>query len=128
LLPKNVRDDFKIRKAEPLYLIPNVNEPPCLEIRTQALWDEFCAALLEKVSGRLKKDLFRFVQTQHARVAPDGQGRIVIPEKQRSTCALDGDVFVVDMRKHIEVWSRRHIDTKYPDMIKAYRELSDDLF
>ena len=128
LLPKDFRDDFKIRKAEPLYLFPNITEPPYLEIRTQGLWDGYLAALLATFSGSDKKDMYRFVKTKYVRVAPDGQGRIVIPEKLRAICALDDEVLFVNMKKHIEVWNRKHIDTKDIAMSKAFRERSDELF
>ena len=128
LLPKDIRDHFEIRKSESLYLIPSSNETPCLEIRTQALWDQFNETLLEQTSGPQKKRLVRFVSTQHARIVPDGQGRIVIPEKLRSVCELEDTVAVVNMAKYIEVWCKKHIDAEYPEMMKAYRELSDNLF
>ena len=128
LLPREIRDAFKIKKANVLYLIPNLSEPPYLEIRTESQWRKYCDTLRQQESSEKKKDSFRYAMMLKERVTVDGGGRIVIPTRIRDKCGLDGSVAVVNMDIYIEVWSQKHMEQKYNDMIRAFREANDRAF
>ena len=128
LLPMEIRTRFNISKDDPLYMVANINDPPRLEIRTAAHWEAYCQKLLDRESGPQKLDMFRYVTTHHAKVMPDDQGRIVIPPWHRDKCELDSTVAVLNMAVYIEVWCEKHMETKYDDMVKAYKDISDFLF
>jgi DNA-binding transcriptional regulator/RsmH inhibitor MraZ len=62
------------------------------------------------------------------KVTVDGQGRIVVSQRIRELCKLDGTVAVINMRSYAEVWNKNHMEQKYADMIKAYKEINNRLF
>ena len=45
-----------------LHLLPNIDEPPFLEIRTTEQWNEYQQRFLSQAPGELKRDFVRFVQ------------------------------------------------------------------
>jgi DNA-binding transcriptional regulator/RsmH inhibitor MraZ len=128
LLPKEVRQAFKIKKGDVLYLVPNLSDPPYLEIRTATQWDEYRQSLRRGTSGEQKKDTYRYAMMIKETALVDGQGRFMIPSRVRETCRLDGIVAVVDMDVYIEVWRKSHMEKKYADMVRAFKETNDRLF
>ena len=128
LLPKEVREAFEIKKGDTLYLVPNLSDPPYLEIRTVSQWEEYRQALRSGTSGEQKKDTYRYAMMIKETAVVDGQGRFMIPGRIRETCRLDGTVVVVDMDIYIEVWRKSHMERKYEDMIRAFKETNDRLF
>lgn len=128
LLPKEVRDAFKIKKGDALYLIPNMADPPYLEIRTAKQWQEYLEGLRREVSGAQKKDTFRYAMMIKESALVDGQGRFMIPNRIRDACRLNGTVAVIDMGAYVEVWCKEHVERKYADMIRAFKEINDRMF
>jgi division/cell wall cluster transcriptional repressor MraZ len=128
LLPLDIRQQFKVRRSDILYLIPNTSDPEYLEIRTISQWQSYQQKLLEQEPNVQKKDFLRYTMMLHERVAIDGQGRVVISERLRKLCKLDGTVAVINMQTYVEVWNTAHMERRYADLVRAYRELSDRLF
>ncbi len=128
LLPKEVREAFEIKKGDTLYLVPNLSDPPYLEIRTASQWEEYRQTLRSGTPGEQKKDTYRYAMMIKETAVVDGQGRFMIPGRIRETCRLDGTVAVVDMDIYIEVWHKSHMERKYEDMIRAFKETNDRLF
>jgi division/cell wall cluster transcriptional repressor MraZ len=128
LLPKELREAFKIKKGDVLYLVPNLSDPPYLEIRTAPQWKEYRQSLRSGASGEHKKDTYRYAMMIKETAVVDGQGRFMIPGRIRETCRLEGDVAVVDMDIYIEVWRKSHVEKKYQDMVRAFKETNDRLF
>ena len=128
LLPKEVRDAFGIKKGDVLYLMPNLSDPPYLEIRTADQWEEYRQTLRSGASGEHKKDTYRYAMMIKETAVVDGQGRFMVPGRIRETCRLEGMVAVVDMDIYIEVWRKSHMERKYEDMIRAFKETNDRLF
>jgi MraZ protein len=125
VLPKDVRDAFKIKKGDTLVLVPNLSDPAYLEIRTTEQWAHYRETLAQEESSEKKKDSIRYAKMFKAEVAVDGQGRILIPQQLREACQLDGTVAVIDMELYIEVWCKANVERKYNDMINAFRETSN---
>lgn len=128
LLPKDVREAYDIQKTDTLYLIPNLSEPAYLEIRTESQWGDYCRTLREQDAGEKKKDSYRYAMMFRETASVDGQGRIVLSQRLRDTCGLNGDVAVIDMDVCIEVWSRGNMEQKYTDMIKAFKDANQKMF
>jgi len=128
LLPKDIRDMFKIKKGDNLYLIPNMSTPEYLELRTEAQWQAYQDDLLRQESNVQKKDFLRYAMMFHERVTVDGQGRIVMSQRIRELCKLEDTVAVINMRSMAEVWNLNHMEQKYPDMVRAYKEINNRLF
>jgi division/cell wall cluster transcriptional repressor MraZ len=128
LLPKEVRDGLDIKQGDVLFLIPNLADPPYLEIRTAQQWERYRKSLRRESSGEQKKDTFRYAMMIKETAIVDGQGRFMIPNRIRETCHLDGTVAVVDMDIYVEVWCKAHMAKKYADMVRAFKETNDRMF
>ena len=128
LLPKDVRDQFKIRKGQTLHLVPNLAAPAFLEVRTPDQWEHYRTTLMQQLSGEQKKDAVRMAMLMAETVTVDGQGRIVLPQRVRDACKLEGQVAVINMHLHLEVWCKAHVDQRYNDMIRAFKETNDRMF
>ncbi|UCG51231.1 MAG: hypothetical protein JSW58_13695 [Candidatus Latescibacterota bacterium] len=128
LLPKDIRGHFRIKKAEVLHLVPNLSGPSYLEIRSASQWKKYCESLRQQESGEKKKDSFRYAMMLQETATVDGQGRILIPQRIRETCKFGETVAIVNMDVYIEVWAKEHMDQKYADMVRAFKELNDRMF
>ncbi|MDH3214729.1 MAG: hypothetical protein OEN01_00385 [Candidatus Krumholzibacteria bacterium] len=128
LLPKDIRHAFKIKKGDPLYLVPNLSDPQYLEIRTAKQWGDYCESLRRETSGEQKKDTFRYAMMSKEQSTVDGQGRILIPQGIRDSCKLDGSVAVINMDQYTEVWCQEHVERKYADMVRAFKATNDRIF
>src|SRR5678810_1127311 len=66
-LSRQIRDQLKLKKGERLHLLPNIEEPPYLEVRTAAQWEDyeqrFLAQALALFELELVTDLPRQLQT-----------------------------------------------------------------
>jgi MraZ protein len=128
LLPKDVRESFKIVKGKNLYLIPNLSAPEFLEVRTESQWKAYQDEFAKQESNDMKKDFLRFAMMSQEKVTVDGQGRFVLSQRIRKLCKLEGTVAVINMGTYIEVWNQQHMEQKYSDMVRAYREINTKLF
>ena len=128
LLPKDVRQTFKIKKGDTLYMVPNLADPPYLEIRTARQWEDYRRSLRDEEAGEKKKDSFRYAMMLSGKGVVDGQGRVLIPQRMRETCKLDGTVAVINMDLYTEVWCRENVEKKYADMLRAFKETNDRMF
>jgi MraZ protein len=128
LLPLEIRKQFKIRKGDHLYLIPNLSEPEYLEIRTEAQWQSYQEEFSQQDSNQQKKDFLRYAMMFQERVTVDGQGRFIIPQRIRDLCKLEDTVAVINMRSYAEVWNKTHVERKYADMVRAFKDMNDRLF
>ncbi len=128
LLPLEIRQQFKIRKGDRLYLIPNLSDPEYLEIRTESQWQSYQDDLSKQESNDRKKDFIRYAMMFQERVTVDGQGRFIVPQRIRDLCKLEDEVAVINMRSYAEVWNKDHMERKYADMVRAFKEISDRLY
>ena len=128
LLPLEVRQQFKIKKGDHLYLIPNLSEPEYLEIRTESQWQSYQEDFSQQESNDQKKDFLRYAMMFQERVTVDGQGRFIISQRIRDLCKLEDAVAVINMRSYAEVWNKTHVERKYADMVRAFKELNDRMY
>jgi MraZ protein len=127
-LTREIRDRFKVKRGDPIHLMPNPNTPPFLEIRTQKQWDEFQNRLMAQPPSNSKRDFLRFLKLMHETVTADAQGRIVIPQRLRDFCRFDSDIAIINMETYVEVWDKNSVEQKYSDMLKAFNDINDQLF
>jgi MraZ protein len=128
LLPLEIRQQFKIKKGDHLYLIPNLSEPEYLEIRTESQWQSYQEDFSKQESNDQKKDFLRYAMMFQERVKVDGQGRFIISQRIRDLCKLEDTVAVINMRSYVEVWNKSHVERKYADMVRAFKELNDRMY
>jgi len=127
-LARPVREELKLKKGDKLHLLPNIDEPPFLEIRTSRQWDEYEQRFLSQAPGDLKRDFVRFVQLHRETVVADAQGRLILPKSVRERCQLDASVVVIHMSSCVEVWSPAHIERRYAEMAKAFKDINNTFF
>ncbi|NIM19605.1 MAG: hypothetical protein GTO51_04395 [Candidatus Latescibacteria bacterium] len=128
LLPLDIRQQFKIRKGDQLYLIPNLSKPEYLEIRTEAQWKAYQEQFSRQESNDQKKDFLRYAMMFQERATVDGQGRVSISRRLCELCKLDATVAVINMQSYAEVWNITHMERKYADLVRAFKEINDRLF
>jgi MraZ protein len=92
----------------------------CLWILSDDEWREFEKMLTPKspLDGRGLK-LERFFVGSAVECAPDGQGRIFVPQNLRDYAGIVDDIWVVGLGNKVEVWS----DAKWQEF---NNELTDD--
>ena len=127
-LSRDIRARFKLKKGDTLHLLPNLDNPPFLEIRTSAQWTDYEARFMNQAPGNLKRDFVRFVELSKETVVADAQGRISIPRRLRELCALHEEVAVINMNSVVEVWNKDYVAQKYTDLVKAFKDINNSLF
>jgi MraZ protein len=128
LLPMEIRQTFKIKKGDELILIPNLSKPEYLEIRTASQWKVYQEDFVKQETNDQLKDFLRYVMMFQENVKVDGQGRIVLSQRIRDLCKLDGTVAVIKMRTCAEVWNKENMEHKFADLIRAFKGINDRLF
>ncbi len=127
-LSRAVREHFKLKKGDRLHLLPNIEDPPFLEIRTSAQWEEYEHRFHSQAPGDLKREFVRFVELHRETVIADAQGRLIVPKGLRERCQLDSAVIVINMKACVEVWNPRHIEQRYAEMAKAFKNINNSFF
>jgi len=127
-LSRQIRAQLRLRKGETLHLLPNLETPPFLEIRTEKQWQEYQDRFMGQASGGLKRDFVRFVELSKETVLADAQGRIIIPRRLRDLCGLNEEVAVINMNTCIEVWNKDNVNQKYSDLVRAFKDINNSLF
>ena len=95
---------FRSRLAEGGFLTPYEH---CLALWTPRNFEDFVDRLREKLRNQeAAPNAMRILMANAAEIRPDGQGRIAIPPRLRSTFGLDGGAVVLTgALDHIEVWN-----------------------
>lgn len=127
-LSRPIRGQFRLKKGDQLHLLPNLDNPPFLEIRTEKQWQEYQALFMSQAPGELKRDFVRFVELSKETVAADAQGRIIIPKRLRELCGLEDEVAVINMNTCVEVWNKENVKRKYADLVRAFKDINNSLF
>jgi MraZ protein len=62
----------------------------------------------------------QFESSQSALLDPDGQGRVLIPERLLKRAGMDKDVTLIAVRDHLELWQRADFEAFEAEMWGAY--------
>jgi DNA-binding transcriptional regulator/RsmH inhibitor MraZ len=127
-LARPVREQIKLKKGDRLHLLPNIEDPPYLEVRTTAQWEEYERRFLSQAPGEMKRDFVRFVQLHRETVIADSQGRLILPRSLRERCGLGDSVVVINMNSCVEVWNPKHIERRYAEMARAFKDVNNSFF
>lgn len=128
LLPREIRERLGLKKGDTLHMVPSISGPSYIEIRTTAQRKSYREGLRNLEAGEMKKDSFRYASMLEESATVDGQGRVLLPQRLRELCNIEDTVAVIDMDEYVEVWSKAHIEQKYADMVRAFKELNDRIF
>jgi MraZ protein len=101
-VPKPLRE--QLSPGEPLYLTPGLDG--CLALYPPAAF----AALADRLdahspAAREVRDYSRLFYSQAVSIVPDGQWRIRMSPELTRWADLAGEVIVVGVRDHVEVWA-----------------------
>jgi division/cell wall cluster transcriptional repressor MraZ len=127
-LSRPIRDQLKLKKGDRIHLLPNIEEPPFLEARTSAQWEDYEQRFLAQAPGDVKRDFVRFVELHRETVIADAQGRIILPKSLRDQCSLGPSVVVINVSKCVEIWNPKHIERRRADMASAFKTINNSFF
>jgi MraZ protein len=78
----------------------------CLSVYTMQRWEEKSAELASNKNNEELRDIERRIFASAGEIELDAQGRMMIPARLRTYAHLDGEVSVVGVRDHFEIWDR----------------------
>jgi DNA-binding transcriptional regulator/RsmH inhibitor MraZ len=128
LLRKSIRDTYRIKKGDKLYLVPDLSSPAHLEVRTESQWAEYRKSLRQDEASEKKKQAFRYLDLIKEAATVDGGGRFLIPQRMRDQCEFFDQVAVIDMDNHVEIWAKDNVAKRFDEMVKAFKEINDRKF
>ena len=77
----------------------------CLGVWTAEEFDEVARTMVERVrAGEADRDVVRSFAADAHHVTPDGQGRIMLPQRLRDFAGLQREVVVNGAFDHLEIW------------------------
>ncbi|MFO7741532.1 MAG: division/cell wall cluster transcriptional repressor MraZ [Anaerolineae bacterium] len=78
----------------------------CLAVFPKPEWQQLAEQVSElPLTNRQARAFQRLLFANASEVAPDNQGRVLIPPRLREYAALDGEVVVAGLNTHIELWN-----------------------
>ena len=92
----------------------------CLVLVGKQFWN----ALYKRLTGGTEiivnpiRDTERFILGSAYEVFPDGQGRIVIPERLANYSGLSEDIYFIGLGEKIEIWDKVAWEEKEKEVIK----------
>lgn len=125
-LPKKLRDGLGGTEAA-LYLAPGTDGSLSL----------FCEAEFEKVAKRLQsesphgkdvRDFSRLFFAQAQTVETDAQGRMRVPTELARLAGLEGEVVILGVRDHVEIWNRLRWEAYLASLQPGYDQIAERVF
>lgn len=115
------------RESDPFVLIQT--QPDALSLYPDDAWEEVQTELREmsKRQPALRTQILG-ITANAVEVVPDKQGRILIPEKMRTSVSLDSDALVVGAINHIEIWEPGRFEKATQSDDDAFRHFIDKVF
>lgn len=101
----------------------------CLVLVSEAFWQ----TLLDRLTGGSRvasigvRDIERFILGSAFEVAPDGQGRIIIPEILAEFAGFDKDLVFLGLGNRVEIWDKKIWEEKALKIAETTREFIEDL-
>jgi len=110
-IPSRFREQLSDTGLETVVI---TNYSGCLYAYPTGEWERIEQKLASKVSSvNKKKNAFvRFFVGGAVEVAPDKQGRILIPPSLRSYAGLDREIVILGMPNRFEIWDRERWDVE----------------
>lgn len=97
----------------------------CVYIYPQDEWEKLENSIRSLSPTDSEHRFFMRVLLQHAcDMALDAQARITIPKELLHHAAIDGEVLILGMLEHIEVWNPREYTKYLAEQDKTYEEVA----
>ncbi|MDR0892965.1 MAG: division/cell wall cluster transcriptional repressor MraZ [Mediterranea sp.] len=113
-IPAAFRKQLQAAAEERLILRKDVFQE-CLTLYPESVWNEE----LNELRGRLNKwnsrhqQIFRQFVSDVEIVAPDGNGRILIPRRYLQICHIESDVRFIGIDSKMEIWAKERAEQPF---------------
>ncbi len=100
-----------------------------LTLYPEDAWREVASELQEMLRRRpeYRHQILRLTGNAH-RIVPDGQGRILIPDRLRQEAQLEGEVLIVGALEKIEIWNPEWFEKRTAVGAKEFDDLVASIF
>ena len=124
LIPSEVRKSInQAEHGEGFFLVMGINRKPWLY--SERYYENLVTAAPADLTP--EQDLLAFDQLHFAmasRVEPDGQGRLLLPQKILRRAGIGKEVTLIGVRDHLEVWNRSDWDARIEELEKQAAEIA----
>jgi len=124
LIPSEVRRSInQAEHGDGFFLVMGVNRRPWLY--TERYYENLVTAAPADITP--EQDLLAFDQLHFAlasRIEPDGQGRLLLPQKILKRAAIQKEVTLIGVRDHLEVWNRADWDARIEELERQASEIA----
>ena len=124
LIPSEVRRSInQAEHGEGFFLVMGINRRPWLY--PERYYVELVATAPVDITP--EQDLLAFDQLHFAlasRVEPDGQGRLLLPQKILRRAGIQKEVTLIGVRDHLEVWNRADWEVRIEELERQAAEIA----
>ncbi|HEX4129151.1 MAG TPA: division/cell wall cluster transcriptional repressor MraZ [Pirellulales bacterium] len=126
-IPKRIRDALNLTESSVLYITRGTDTS--LAVYTE----EGLERLAERLAAAspTQNDVRAFSRLFYAQAEPvevDSQGRVRIPGGLAQVAELGGEVVLVGVQDHLELWNRQRWESYLADKASQYDELAERAF
>jgi MraZ protein len=94
--------------ADPELILSSLG--PRISAYPRAEWERLADSLMEAVAlpslHQDARDLYHMLFGNAAECSIDAQGRVLIPPQLRAKASLNGDIIIVGLNRHFDIWNR----------------------
>ena len=124
LIPSEVRKSInQSEHGEGFFLVMGINRRPWLY--SERYYENLVTDAPADITP--EQDLLAFDQLHFAmasRVEPDGQGRLLLPQKILRRAGIQKEVTVIGVRDHLEIWNRADWEARIEELEKQAAEIA----
>jgi len=122
-IPSSIRQEIPKENGEAFFLVIGINSVPWLYN------ERYYSELVSKVPAEMTpgEDSLAFDQLFFAmasKLTPDGQGRVLIPEKILKRAGIGREVTLIGARDHLELWNRSDWEVRREELFKKQQEVA----
>lgn len=124
LIPSEVRRSInQAEHGDGFFVVIGINRRPWLY--SERYYENLVSAAPADITP--EQDLLAFDQWHFAlasRVEPDGQGRLLLPQKILKRAAIQKEVTLIGVRDHLEIWNRADWETRLEELERRGPEIA----
>jgi len=124
LVPSEIRKSISQQEhGDGFFLVMGINRRPWLY--SERYYENLVTAGPADITP--ENDLLAFDQLHFAlasRVEPDGQGRLLLPQKILRRAGIQKEVTLIGVRDHLEIWNRSDWDARIEELEQKAAEIA----
>jgi len=103
-VPKKMREQFSNKKLSSLFITTETEKS--LGLYSPEAFEQLAGRLANQSTNRIKQQNFlRMFYSRAEEVSIDSQGRVRIPDRLVDFSQLDGEIYLLGVHDHAEIWS-----------------------